>query len=115
MLGVHNVALGAHSAGLGPRPSAVAGAGLVAGRAEQLGLVPEALVVTLTAGIAHLPSVLSRALTFPVPLPGAAPLALPVTVADLPVGPHHVAGPTVRPIVIRGAAHLRLVHTQPLP
>ena len=83
--------------------------------AQQLGLVSEALVVTLTAAAAHLPCVLSRALTLPVALPGAAPLALPVPVADLPVGPQHVAGPAVGPKVVLGAAHLQLVNTQPLP
>ena len=83
--------------------------------AQQLGLVSEALVVTLTAAAAQLPAVLCRALTLPVALPSAAPLALPVAVADLPVGPQHVAGPAVGPEVVLGAAHLQLVHTQPLP
>ena len=83
--------------------------------AQQLGVISEALIVTLAACIAHLPSVLSRTLTLAVPLPRAAPLALPVAVADLAVGPHHVAGLAVGPEVVLGAAHLELVHTQPLP
>ena len=115
MLSVHHIALGAHGAGLGAGAGAVTRAGLVTRRAKQLGVVSEALIVTLTAGIAHLPGVLSRALTLAIPLPRAAPLALPVAVADLAVGPHHVAGLAVGPEVVLGAAHFELVHTQPLP
>ena len=84
-------------------------------RAEQLGLIFEALVVTLATDVAHLPAVLRRALTLAIPLPGAAPLTLPVPVANLPVARDHVTGPAVGAEVVLGAAHTQLVNTQPLP
>ena len=115
VLGVHHIARSTDRAWLGPRPRAVTPAWLVAGGAEQFALVPEALVVTVTALVTHLPAVLRVALTPAVPLPGASSLAFPIAAAELSVEAQARAGPALWPVVICSAANLESVHTEPLP
>ena len=114
MFSVHDVSLGTDSAGLGSSSCAVAGARLVTRGAQQLGLISEALVESLAALVTHLATVLTVALTLPIPLPGASSLALTIATAHSPIVPQHAALSAVWTIVVSWTTHSQPLHTQPL-
>ena len=58
-------------------------AGLVTGGAEQLGVILEALVVSFTALVTRVSTVLVTALTLAIALPGASSLAFTIATAHL--------------------------------
>jgi len=115
VLSVHIEATLARSAALGPRSCAVAFASLMTGRTEQFRVVSEALIMVRTALIASVAPILLVAGTLAVSFPSSTSLALPIAAAHLLSKTKNTTWLTFWPKVLLGAAHLQLVHTEPLP